>query len=121
MAADAEDLLIRPLRDVVAVGHTALSNATTQAPHQTPGPADHVDPMSRAAQALVREGERALHKVQLVWRDQVNKYGDGFREMMVQQGKDSTAVGCRDPAPPLTSPSFHRKEAAASRGPSLGL
>ncbi|KAK4033801.1 hypothetical protein C8A01DRAFT_19312 [Parachaetomium inaequale] len=85
MAADAEDLLIRPLRDVVAAGYTALTNAATQAPHQTPGPADHVDPMARAAQALVREGERALHKVQLVWRDQVSKYGDSFRETMVQQ------------------------------------
>lgn len=87
MAANAEDLFIRPLRDVVAAGKAAITNAATRAPHQSPGSADHVDPMSRAAQALVREGERALNKVQLVWRDQVSRYGDGFREIMVQQGR----------------------------------
>ncbi|KAH6843444.1 hypothetical protein B0I37DRAFT_217893 [Chaetomium sp. MPI-CAGE-AT-0009] len=85
MAANAEDLLIRPLRDVVAAGNAALTNAATHAPHQSPGSADHADPMSRAAQAIIREGERALNKVQLVWRDQVSRYGDGFREIMVQQ------------------------------------
>ncbi|KAH6640152.1 hypothetical protein F5144DRAFT_589695 [Chaetomium tenue] len=85
MAANAEDLFIRPLRDVVAAGNAAVTNATTRAPPQSPGSADHVDPMSRAAQALLREGERALTKVQLVWRDQVSRYGDGFREVMVQQ------------------------------------
>ncbi|EAQ85510.1 hypothetical protein CHGG_09524 [Chaetomium globosum CBS 148.51] len=85
MAANAEDLFIRPLRDVVAAGNAAVTNATTRAPPQSPGSADHVDPMSRAAQALLREGERALNKVQLVWRDQVSRYGDGFREVMVQQ------------------------------------
>jgi hypothetical protein len=42
--------------------------------------------MLKAAQTLVREGERALSKVQLVWNDQVDKYGDSFKEMMVQQG-----------------------------------
>ncbi|KAK3291131.1 uncharacterized protein B0H64DRAFT_420457 [Chaetomium fimeti] len=81
MAANAEDLFIRPLRDVVAAGNVAATNA----PQQSPGSADHVDPMSRAAQALIREGERALNKVQLVWRDQVSRYGDAFRDLMVQQ------------------------------------
>ncbi|KAK4233534.1 hypothetical protein C8A03DRAFT_19410 [Achaetomium macrosporum] len=78
MAVDAEDLLIQPFRDVVAAGAAAVANAGR-------GPADHVDRMSRAAQALVREGERALTKVQLVWNDHVARHGDTFRETMVQQ------------------------------------
>lgn len=87
MAPDAEDLLIRPLRDVVTVGNVAATRVAPHALSQSPGSADHADPMSRAAQALVREGERALNKVQLVWRDQLSRYGDVFCETMVQQGK----------------------------------
>ncbi|KAL2193066.1 hypothetical protein P885DRAFT_46278 [Corynascus similis CBS 632.67] len=82
--ADAEDLLIRPLRDVISIGNAAITNATL-VPPQNSGSAHDVDPMTRAAYALVREGQRALNKVQLVWQDQVNKYGDSFREIMVQQ------------------------------------
>ncbi|KAK3303809.1 uncharacterized protein B0T15DRAFT_402453 [Chaetomium strumarium] len=79
MAVDAEDLLIQPFRDVVAAGAAAVANARND------GPASHVDRMARAAQALVREGERALTKVQLVWNDHVARHGDTFRETMVQQ------------------------------------
>ena len=86
MAVDAEALFIRPFRDVVAVGATALTNASTHVPQHGPGSADHVDRMSKAAQTLVREGERALSKVQLVWNNQVDQYGDNFKEIMVQQG-----------------------------------
>jgi hypothetical protein len=75
MAVDPEELLLRPLRDVVALGTTAVANASTS----------HADPMLRAAQALVREGERALKKVQLVWNEQVEKHGDAFKQVMVQQ------------------------------------
>ncbi|KAK4119501.1 hypothetical protein N657DRAFT_257006 [Parathielavia appendiculata] len=85
MAVDAEDLLIRPFRDVVAAGTVALTNASTHAAQQSPAPGDNVDRMARAAQAIVREGERALNKVQLVWNDQVSKHGDSFGNMMVQQ------------------------------------
>lgn len=80
MAVDAEDLLIRPFRDVVAVGNTALANASTSS-------SSHADLMSRAAQALVREGERALNKVQLIWQDRITKHGSGFSDLMVQQGR----------------------------------
>jgi hypothetical protein len=76
MAVDAEDLLIRPFRDVVALGSAAAANAANKG-----------DPMSRAAQALVREGERALNKVQVVWKDQVAKHGDNFKEAILQQRK----------------------------------
>ncbi|KAL2127593.1 hypothetical protein VTI74DRAFT_10448 [Chaetomium olivicolor] len=82
MAADVEDLLIRPFRDVLAAGTAAAANALTHASQQGP---ERADRMSRAAQALIREGERALTKVQSVWTEQVQQHGDKFREAMVQQ------------------------------------
>ncbi|KAL2015336.1 hypothetical protein VTK56DRAFT_5780 [Thermocarpiscus australiensis] len=85
MVVDAEELLIRPFRDVVALGTAALTNVTTHVPRDGANPTDNVDCMSRAAQALVREGERALKKVQSVWSENVDSYGDRFREAMVQQ------------------------------------
>ncbi|KAK4663496.1 hypothetical protein QC763_0099140 [Podospora pseudopauciseta] len=81
MTVDAEELLIRPFRDVVAVGTVAVTNAASLGPHR----ADDADRMSRAAQALVREGERALKKLQPVWDDQVQKLGDIFKRMITQQ------------------------------------
>lgn len=99
MAVDPEDLLIRPFRDVVALGVVAVTNAGTGSAASTSqgGSAspDRAACMRKAAQALVREGERALAKVQLVWNDQVAKHGNGFREIIVDQGEqhDDTA-GC---------------------------
>lgn len=87
MAVDAEDLLIRPFRDVVAAGTAALNNVSTHAPPQGTASANHVDLMSRAAQALVREGERALSKVQVLWDDRTQKHGNAFGDVMVQQGE----------------------------------
>ncbi|KXX82736.1 Sorbin and SH3 domain-containing protein 1 [Madurella mycetomatis] len=75
MAIDAEELLLRPLHDVVSLGSAAVVNASTH----------HADPMLRAAQALVREGDRALKKVRVVWKDQVERHGDAFKDVMVQQ------------------------------------
>jgi hypothetical protein len=86
MAVDAEELLIRPFRDVVALGAVAVTNAETHASHE------HAGRMSKAAQAVVREGERALTKVQLVWNDQVARYGNSFRETIVEQGKKGPSL-----------------------------
>jgi hypothetical protein len=91
MAHDAEALLIQPFRDVVAVGTTAINNAAAHVSdpsHRSADP-DHVDHMSAAAQAVVREGERALKRVQAVWDDHVEKHGDEFRQTMMQQGRGS--------------------------------
>ncbi|KAJ4288767.1 hypothetical protein N0V88_007303 [Collariella sp. IMI 366227] len=84
MAAAAEELLIRPFKDVLAVGTVAAANAT-HALQDGPGSAGRADRMARAAHAVIREGERALEKMQLVWNDQVGEYGDRFIELMVQQ------------------------------------
>ncbi|KAK4183660.1 hypothetical protein QBC35DRAFT_418480 [Podospora australis] len=81
MGIDEEDLLIRPFRDVVAVGTTAVKSAAALGADR----ASDADRMSRAAQALVREGERALSKIRPVWDDRVQRYGDDFKAMMGQQ------------------------------------
>ncbi|KAL2182220.1 hypothetical protein L209DRAFT_103148 [Thermothelomyces heterothallicus CBS 203.75] len=84
MAGD-EDLLIRPLRDVVSIGKNAVASTTTLVPLQAPGSAGHADPIASAAHALLREGQRALNKVQSVWQDQASKYDDGVRDAIVRQ------------------------------------
>ncbi|KAK3991126.1 hypothetical protein QBC44DRAFT_214946, partial [Cladorrhinum sp. PSN332] len=82
MGVDAEELLIRPFRDVVTLGSTAMANAAAVShDDQHARAAD----MAKAAQSLVREGERALKRLQAVWNDHVEKYGDAFKEIMVQQ------------------------------------
>lgn len=87
MSVDAEELLIQPFRNVVVLGTTALLNAaaTPRDDSQHGG----VPEMTSAAQSLVREGERALKKVQAIWDDQVRRYGDSFKEMILQQGMSS--------------------------------
>lgn len=82
MGVDAEQLLIRPFKDVVALGAAALANAAAASDSDRRARAGD---MAKAAQALVREGERALKRLQVVWDDHVGKYGDAFKEMMVQQ------------------------------------
>jgi hypothetical protein len=116
MAVDAEDLLIRPFRDVVAVGSAAVTNASTHATH------DNADRMSRAAQAIVREGERALNKVQVVWNDQSSKYGDSFRDMMVQQGVSMLSTKHSPSALPTDCLfSLHREAKTAAGRSAVGL
>ncbi|KAK0725860.1 hypothetical protein B0H67DRAFT_571736 [Lasiosphaeris hirsuta] len=81
MTIDAEELLIRPFRDVVSLATVAVANAAAIADEKTETAAR----MAKAARSLVREGERALTKVQAVWDAQVQRHGDAFREMIVQQ------------------------------------
>lgn len=87
MAVIAEDLLIQPFRDVVALAETASSNAVASAANGPGGEhsakAEH---MLQASKALGREGERALRKVQSVWESQVANHGDAFRERILKQG-----------------------------------
>jgi len=93
MAVNAEDLLIQPFRDVVALAATAVSNAEVSiealTDASTEDEAAHsakVEQMLHAAKALAREGERALRKVQAVWDSQVTNHGDAFRERILKQG-----------------------------------
>jgi hypothetical protein len=86
MAVNAEDLLIQPFRDVVALAATATSNATIATDEGAKHSAK-ADQMLQFAKSLEREGERALRKVQAIWNGQVTLHGDAFRERMLKQGK----------------------------------
>ena len=76
MGLDAEALFLQPFGDVVVLANTALINSE----------AEHDNHMTVAARGLLREAERAKRKVEAVWEIEVEKHGDAFRAMMVQQG-----------------------------------
>ncbi|KAM0323665.1 hypothetical protein ACHAQA_008600 [Verticillium albo-atrum] len=76
MAVDVEELIITPFKEVVERGRDAAANAQT---------VEEDDPevskqMTKAAQAVVKEGERALKRLQPLWDAHVDKYGEAFRE-----------------------------------------
>ena len=87
MGVDVEDLFIRPFRDVVALGTAAAANAALGAD----GEPESSERMGKAAQSLVKEGERALKKLQPIWDAQVEKYGQAFRDAIMLQGRQFIA------------------------------
>jgi hypothetical protein len=78
MGVDMEELIIIPFQEVVDRGTDAVAN----------GAASDNERMLRAAQALVKEGERALKRLKPLWNGQVEKYGDSFRDTILEQGID---------------------------------
>ncbi|KAG7117019.1 hypothetical protein HYQ44_006646 [Verticillium longisporum] len=76
MAVDVEELIITPFKEVVERGQDAVTNAQA---------AEDDDPqmatqMARAARALVKEGDRALKRLQPIWDAHVDKFGDAFKD-----------------------------------------
>lgn len=83
MAVDIDVLLLGPFRDVIARAKEAVANAKD---------ADQDDPelcelMLKASQLLLKEGERALKRIQPLWDGQVEKYGDAFANTLSQDGR----------------------------------
>ncbi|PNY28775.1 Uncharacterized protein TCAP_01320, partial [Tolypocladium capitatum] len=60
------ELVIAPFLDIVEKGRTAVDNA---------GDSQH---MLKAAQALVKEGERALKRIEPLCKKHLDEYGSGF-------------------------------------------
>lgn len=86
MGVDIEVLILGPFRDVVERGKEAVANAEN---------ADHDNLelsklMLKASQAVIREGERALKRIQPLWDGQVEKYGEAFKNGLSQNGILST-------------------------------
>ena len=48
--------------------------------------------MLKAARGLVKEGDRALQRIQPLWTAQADKYGDAFREAMRDHGRINRLV-----------------------------
>ncbi|EPE06384.1 sh3 domain-containing protein [Ophiostoma piceae UAMH 11346] len=84
MGVDAEELIVRPFREVVGRGNEAITNAD-DADDDDSIEQSVRDDLIRYGRALVREGERALKRLQPVWDGQVEKYGDAFKDAMLQQ------------------------------------
>lgn len=82
MAIDVEELVINPFKEVVERGNEALANAADAA-QDDPDVAAH---MSKAAQAVVKEGERALKRIQPLWDSHVDRYGDVFKDSIRENG-----------------------------------
>ncbi|KAI1876770.1 uncharacterized protein JN550_000842 [Neoarthrinium moseri] len=80
MAVEVEDLIIQPFRELIERGNEAIANAET---------AQDVDPalcqaMLKAGRAVIREGERALQRVQPLILGRLEKHGDALREAIRQ-------------------------------------
>jgi len=86
MAVDMDELIIAPLREVVDRGKEAVANAEA-ADDRGDDADDTAKRMAKAGKAVVREGERALKRLQPLWDDQVEKYGDRFKAAVAKNGE----------------------------------
>src|SRR5690349_23978946 len=88
MAVDIEELIIAPFREVVKYGKEAVANAEAVADNG----GDISQRMAKAGKAVLREGERALKRLQPLWDDQVEKHGDAFKASMNKNGASELAA-----------------------------
>jgi hypothetical protein len=82
MGVDAEDLLLQPFKELIGRGNEAIKNAK-EAGDAEP---DISKQMLKLANNVVKEGERALQKLEPLWASQVAKYGNSFREAISDNG-----------------------------------
>lgn len=80
---DVADLVVTPFRDIVDKGRTAVENAGD----------DKV--MLKAAQSLVKEGERALKRIEPLCRKHLDEYGSNFLDALKENGELSPVCVCR--------------------------
>lgn len=72
---DVLDLVISPFNDIITRGQIAVENAGDNGP------------MLKAAQSLIREGERALNKIEPLCRMLLDKHGLKFLDFLNEDGK----------------------------------
>lgn len=80
---DVADLVVTPFRDIVDKGRTAVENAGD----------DKV--MLKAAQSLVKEGERALKRIEPLCRKHLDEYGSNFLDALKENGELFSVYVCR--------------------------
>ncbi len=85
MAVDAGELVISPFKEVVERGKDAVAAAAAA---ETTGQCEPglSNRMAIAGRAVVREGQRALQRVQPIWDARVEKHGDIFKDAFMKQG-----------------------------------
>lgn len=70
-----DDLVLGPFRDIREKGRTAVENAGDS------------QPMLKSSQQLVREGERALKKIEPLCKKHLDIYGPNFMDALKDNGK----------------------------------
>lgn len=100
MGVDAEVLILGPFREVAERGKEAITNA--QDVHDDDAENERAKYMLKAAQAVAKEGERALKRLQPLWDGQVGKYGATFTDALIQNGiQYSSLLFCQNTARPM--------------------
>jgi hypothetical protein len=72
---DIADLVLTPFRDIVEKGRTAVQNA------------GDTQPMLKASQALLKEGERALKRIEPLCKKHFDDYGPNFVAALRDNGE----------------------------------
>ena len=73
---DVADLILTPFKDIVDKGKAAVENA-----------AGGEQPMLKASQNLVKEGERALKRIEPVCQKHFDECGSNFIDALKENGK----------------------------------
>ncbi|KAK9418422.1 putative SH3 domain-containing protein [Seiridium unicorne] len=76
MAVEVEDLLVQPFRELINRGNEAITNAEAA----RPGNLELAQAMLKSARAVVREGDRALQRVEPLILGHLERHGDAFRD-----------------------------------------
>ncbi|KAK7927334.1 hypothetical protein PG985_004332 [Apiospora marii] len=84
MPVDAECFVIHPFQELVRIAKEAAANAEAG---QSDDP-ERSKRMLKSARGLVKEGERALQKIQPLWDAQVDKHGDAFKRGITDNDAD---------------------------------
>ncbi len=80
MADEVERLAVAPFREIVEKGSVAIDNAPSADEETSPL-------MLKAAQSLVREGERALKRIEPLCAKNFDEYGVNFVDAIKENGK----------------------------------
>ena len=73
-----DDLVLTPFKEIVDKAGTAVENAGDE----------NVD-MLKASQSLLKEGQRALKRIEPLCKKQFEEYGTNFTDTLKENGKDS--------------------------------
>lgn len=79
---EVSDLVVTPFRDIVEKANAAVGNAGDNAS------------MLKAAQALLKEGERALKRIEPQCKKMLDEYGANFHNALKDNSKTTQSGSC---------------------------
>lgn len=84
---EVEDSITQPFQDLIERGKEAVTNAEAARLINS----DLSEVMLKAARAAIREGERALQRVQPLVLGHLERYGDAFRDAIRDHGESGSS------------------------------